>query len=387
MEPSTEQDLPPGSLGWPLLGESIEFFSDTQAFHKERYKMYGPVYKTNFLFTNIACIHDKDEIKRLLQGEGKLTEPHNFPHMRRLLGSRSLLWMTGRQHQQNRRILSLAFNREAISYYMPTLEEVAERRMSNWAKEDKVGAVLEFKDLAFDVATIVLISDMPEETFRAFRNDYDIMIKGMAWFPLEVPGTRFWKALQAHRRIRERISVYVREAMKAASEGKRRSGLPTALDLMVDATDEEGNKVSEEELIDQCILQLLAGHETTGSTMARILQALQQHPEVLQKLRQEQEQVVANFGDTFTPDVLDAMPYAEAVMKETMRVWPTVPQVTRKAIVDLEVKGCRIPKGWHLVFMLDSSIKNIDEFNDDRAVFRPERGRAAHLPGNGSGQG
>jgi cytochrome P450 len=66
--------------------------------------------------------------------------------------------------------------------------------------------------------------------------------------------------------------------------------------------------------------------EDAGNTMARMMQALQNHPQVLQKLRQEQEEVVAKFGDTFTPDVLDAMPYAEAVMKETMRVWPTVPQ-------------------------------------------------------------
>jgi cytochrome P450 len=54
-----------------------------------------------------------------------------------------------------------AFNREAIAYYMPSLEEVAERRLSRWAQQPRVAALTEFKDLAFDVATIVLISDMP----------------------------------------------------------------------------------------------------------------------------------------------------------------------------------------------------------------------------------
>jgi cytochrome P450 len=64
-----------------------------------------------------ACINDKEDIKTLLQGEGKLTEPHNFPHMQRLLGERSLLWMTGRAHQQKRRILSLVFR----SLFFPPL--------------------------------------------------------------------------------------------------------------------------------------------------------------------------------------------------------------------------------------------------------------------------
>lgn len=54
-----------------------------------------------------------------------------------------------------------AFDRKAIAYYMPSLEEVAERRLSLWAKEGHVEALRQCKDLAFDVATIVLISDMP----------------------------------------------------------------------------------------------------------------------------------------------------------------------------------------------------------------------------------
>jgi hypothetical protein len=74
---------------------------------------------------------------------------------------------------------------------------------------------------------------------KAFRNDYDVMVQGLRWFPLPVPGTAYWNALRAHDRIRDRVSVYVREALEAAAQGKRRSGLPSALDLMVNATDED----------------------------------------------------------------------------------------------------------------------------------------------------
>lgn len=77
------------------------------------------------------------------------------------------------------------------------------------------------------------------------------------------------------------------------------------------------------------------GSTWAGNTMARMLQALEKHPAVLQKLKQEQEAVVAKFGDKFTPDVLDAMPYADAVIKEVMRVWPTVPQGVPRVITHL----------------------------------------------------
>lgn len=81
------------------------------------------------------------------------------------------------------------------------------------------------------------------------------------------------------------------------------------------------------------------GFTWTGNTMARMLQALEKHPAVLQKLQQEQEAVVAKFGDNFTPDVLDAMPYADAVIKEVMRVWPTVPQGAA-SVASLSPRDC-----------------------------------------------
>lgn len=105
------------------------------------------------------------------------------------------------------------------------------------------------------------------------------------------------------------------------------------------------------------LTQLFAGHETTGTTAARLLKVLAARPDVLDALRAEQAAAVAAHGHALTPTALAAMPYADAVVREVMRAWPVVNGVFRRALVDLEVSRRRVPAGWAVLLMISGPTK------------------------------
>jgi cytochrome P450 len=145
------------------------------------------------------------------------------------------------------------------------------------------------------------------------------------------------------------------------------------MQLSINATDDEGRHATLEELTDQCLTQLFAGHETTGVSMARMLCNLPKFPAVLDKLRQEQARLRQKHGDAITGAMLDEMRYADCVLKEQLRMYPVVPAVWRRTLTDIEVGGKRIPKGWRVQLMLQSSIASIKEFEETKGQFNPDR--------------
>jgi cytochrome P450 len=306
-------------------------------------------------------VADAAQVRRLLlgeQGARPITATDWTPAVRALLGENSLLMKTGAPHAQSRRILSSAFTTAAVESYLPLVVDATARALAGWADActpsstspttgRSVRGLAVGKDLAFEVAARALIAgDMDPATMVAFREDFDAFTVGFFGIPVAIPGNAFWRALRARERVLARIdklidAEYDAIAAEAAGAAPLRGGTPTALRLLVTATDPEtGAAASRDELRDQVALSLFAGHETTGTTIARMLAYLtaDRHPAVLAKLRAEQEAVVAKHGPELTPAACAAMPYADATVKELFRLFPIVSGVFRRALVDLDVR-------------------------------------------------
>ncbi len=121
-----------------------------------------------------------------------------------------------------------------------------------------------------------------------------------------------------------------------------------ALGLLIQAQDESGNSLSLEELKDQILLLLFAGHETLTSALASFCLLTAQHPEVIERLRAEQQQL--SLTSPLTLDTLKQMSYLEQVIKEVMRLVPPVGGGFRKVIKSFEFGGYRIPQGWTIQY-------------------------------------
>ena len=126
------------------------------------------------------------------------------------------------------------------------------------------------------------------------------------------------------------------------------------------------------------ITQLFAGHETTGTTIARLLRELDSRPELVRELREEQERCVAEHGAALTPEAMASMRLADATVAEALRTWPIVNGVFRAALRDLEVRTAeggrfRVPEGWRLLLMISSTTRESVPSPADFGNFDPWR--------------
>ena len=114
---------------------------------------------------------------------------------------------------------------------------------------------------------------------------------------------------------------------------------------------------------DVCITFMFAGHDTTASTIMVLLKELPGADGAIEKLREEQQAVVAEHGEALTEAALKAMPYAEAVIREAMRHTPIVGAIPREALQDFELGGYTIRKVGDFAFQFKN--KTLCTFSAD----------------------
>jgi cytochrome P450 len=146
-------------------------------------------------------------------------------------------------------------------------------------------------------------------------------------------------------------------AAAANASGSKRTDI---LSLLLSAVDEEGQPMSDQELRDELITLLLAGHETTATALAWAIEMIVRRPEVQSRI---QEEIAANPGE---------MPYLDATIKEVLRMRPLTPLVARRVAAPVMLRDYEIPAGTYVVIAVPN-VHNHPDFWEDPVEFRPER--------------
>ncbi|KAI1810819.1 cytochrome P450 [Poronia punctata] len=146
---------------------------------------------------------------------------------------------------------------------------------------------------------------------------------------------------------------------------------------------------SDEQLKDQLLTFLAAGHETTSSALSWACYLLSKHPEYQEKLREEISQALpaddSQIDKTDLSTILEPLPYLNGIMNETLRLYPTVPLTLRTAIRDTVIAGQLIPKGVTLVLSMWQMNRSPEVWGADADEFRPERWITAGKPNSNGG--
>lgn len=154
--------------------------------------------------------------------------------------------------------------------------------------------------------------------------------------------------------------------------------------LLVAARDGD-DQLSDDEVREQILIFLLAGHETTSMSLTFAFHLLGRHPDIQQRVRDEVEQVVGDEKPT-AAQLIGQLPYTTAVLKETMRMYPAAPITGRRALEDTTIGGFDIPAGSDVVLSVWSIHHRADlwsepdQFTPERFLGNPELGRYDWLP-------
>ncbi|NXV26852.1 CP4V2 protein, partial [Rissa tridactyla] len=153
------------------------------------------------------------------------------------------------------------------------------------------------------------------------------------------------------------------------------------LDMMLNATDDEGNKLSYRDIREEVDTFMFEGHDTTAAAMNWVLYLLGHNPEAQKKVHRELDEVFGNTERPVTVDDLKKLQYLECVIKEALRLFPSVPLFARTLREDCCIRGYQVPKGANVI-VITYALHRDPEIFPDPDEFRPER----FLPENCKGR-
>jgi retinoid hydroxylase len=362
------QPLLPGNLGLPLIGETIDFFTDRQ-FARKRHDRYGPVFKTSILGQPTIFLQGAEGNRFILSHENEYFRISWPPSVKALLGQLSLALQTGHEHTSRRKLLAQAFQPRALSGYVEAMQVITDRYCDRWLQMGQLTWYPEIRNYTLDVACKLFIGlDHGAET--PLGHDYETWSAGLFSIPVNLPFTPFGKAFQSRTQLLAAIETLIRSRQAQP----QLSPTTDALDLMLTAEDDDGQQLSIDELKDQVLVLLFAGHETLTSGIASLCLLLAQNPAVLAQARAEQ----APFQSSpLTFETLKQMPYLDQILKEVLRVVPPVGGGFREVIQTCEYEGYTIPQGWQALYQINNTHQDPaiyadpDRFDPDR--FSPDR--------------
>src|SRR4028118_371155 len=125
--------LPPGSLGLPVVGDTLNFLQDSQ-FAKKRYQQYGPIFKSSIFGQPTVFMRGQEANLFVLTNENQNFVATFPPSMKALLGPLSLALQTGANHQNRRKLLFQAFGPRALVGYIGAMEDITKRYLEKWEK-------------------------------------------------------------------------------------------------------------------------------------------------------------------------------------------------------------------------------------------------------------
>ncbi|WP_114993176.1 cytochrome P450 [Synechococcus sp. UW179A] len=339
------------------LRETLEFFNDP-GFASKRFAAHGDVFETRLLAQRIVFIQGERAISDLLK-QGAALEGWWPESVRQLLGSRSLANRSGPAHKARRRVVGQLFSSGALCRYTPSIQALIEQLIFELQESHTPQPLAaQMRRFAFAViATTVLGLDASDRD--ALFTDFEIWTQALFSIPLAIPGSPFTRALAARERLLARLKLVLQRS--DSNQG--------GLDLLSGGLDEDDIPLDDDDLVEQLLLLLFAGYETTASSLSCLFRALLLNPDVERWLLPELLKSPWPFQASHRSPRLDA------TVLEVMRLTPPVGGFFRRNLQPIRLADVEVPKDRVIQVVLGSVNP---EQASDIAAFRPQR----HLDGS-----
>jgi cytochrome P450 len=333
---------------------------------------HGDVVRVAIGPVRMALLSHPDLVEEVLVTQNRLFIKDRFLRVLRPVLGDGLLMSEGDFWRRQRRLAQPAFHRERIAAYGGIMVDHAARLASQWrdgevrdVHKDMMRLTLEIVAEALFGAQVGQHADDVAESIEA--------VLAVVSDPLEL-FMPFLRRLPTPKRRRFQRAVTKLDAIiYGVVEQRRTSGAPETGDLLsmlLHAQDEDGSRMSNKQLRDECMTLFLAGHETTAINLSWTWVLLSQHPHVEAKLARELRDVLGDRRPTFAD--LPNLRYSSQVIAEALRLYPPAWSMGREAREDVELGGYRVPRGGQ-VWFCPWAIQRDARWFDDPDAFRPER--------------
>ncbi|MFC5178066.1 cytochrome P450 [Nocardioides taihuensis] len=358
--------LPPGPH-WPAIVQSAALMRLRHSFVPWLHRRYGDVFTIHLIPEGrpLVLFTRPEHAREIFAGDPE------FFHAGKgngilgpVMGEHSLLLQDGAEHQRARKLLMPAFNGAALRSYEGLVAEVARAEVDRWRDGEEFRALQRMNALTLEVILRVVFGVTDEARLAALRPRVTATVEispaillGWGWPRLQRFGP--WKRTVENQRELDRlIYAEIAERRTAPDLAQRTDVLSRLIRTPGDA---EHEPLRDEELRDQLVTLLLAGHETTASALAWALHEIGRDPG-----QRRRALAAADAGDA------DGDAWLEAVLKESMRLHPIIPMVVRTLMRPTTVGGWDLPAGVTVAPSILLSHAREENF-PQAGAFRPER--------------
>ena len=349
--------------------------SDRLGFMQQVAREHGDLARIDVVRTSLFLATHPDFVKDVLVTNNRLFgRGRGHLRMKLLLGD-GLLTTDGDQHRRQRRLVQPAFHRQRVESYGDTMAERAEELSRRWRDGETVEVLSEMMGLTLVIVANTLfgatVDDEVQEIGSALTAVFEMF--GFALMPFSelfdrvpIPTT-----LRLHR-ARARLDATIYRIIAERRQSGRDHGDLLSMLLMAQDTgdDGDGGSMTDVQLRDEATTLFVAGHETTSNALTWTWYALSENPDAERAMHAEVDAVLG--GRRPTAADLPRLPYTRAVLAESMRLYPPVWGMGRRALVDHTLGGYGIPRG-SLVVVSPFITQRDARFFPEPQRFLPER--------------
>jgi cytochrome P450 len=371
--PRSYRSLPkPREIPW--VGSVHRRFRSPLAFFLELRQEFGAVARFRIFNERFLLLNDP-----ALVGEVLVTKQDSFRKGRALEGARdflgdSLLVSEGSEHVRQRRLIQPAFHRGRIAGYAQVMAEKAAQWRDARRAGEEIDVAKEMNHLTLDVVGETLFGSQVGGQAHEIAESLSEIVDNFGRMLL--PFWRLWRRIPTAQnrrlaRAQKKLDATILGLIAQRRAENRDTGDLLSMLLAAEDADHPDKRLTDREIRDQALTLFLAGHETTANALAWTWHMLAHHEPERLRMKAELDQVL---GDGRLPGLEDMgrLPYTTAVISESMRLYPPVWVIGRRAIDDVVIGDYEVPRRT-IVIMSQYVIHRDERFWPDAEVFRPER--------------
>lgn len=357
----------------PLVGNLFAFRRNPLEFLLSMRRAHGDVVEVALGPLKVILLSHPDLVEDILVTRAKLWKKDRFlrTNLRPLLGD-GLLSSEGDFWRKQRRLAQPAFHRDRIAAYADIMVGHASRLARVWQDGEVRDVHKDMMRLTLDIVAETLFGANVADHAEAVGDALEAVL-AMVSDPLSLLIPRLKHFPTPKRRRFDRSVPKLDAIIYGVIEERRKAGAgPTSdlLSMLLEAQDEDGSRMTDAQLRDECLTLFLAGHETTAINLSWTWLLLSRHPEAKVKLTAELDAVLGDRPATFAD--VPSLRFTSQVIAESLRLYPPAWSLGREACEDVDVGGYRVRRG-HQVWFCPWAIHRDPRWFEAPDAFRPER--------------
>ncbi|NEQ70122.1 MAG: cytochrome P450 [Symploca sp. SIO2D2] len=368
----------PDSPQTPTWLQKIQYIIDPLGYLESNYQRYGDIFNAPIIGNHkrLLLVSDPKGLQQLFTRDGKEFYSPSNGLLQVLAGDNSIFCLEGDRHQRERKLLMPPFHGDKMRAYGQTICQLTEQVFNSLTPGTTFSARSVVQEISIEIILKVIfgiyenvrfhkLKQLITEFMDAFTSP---LISGLLFFPFLRKDLGAWSPWGYFQRLQQEI-----DQLLYAEISDRRlqyDSTPTdILTLLLSALDENGQGMSDQQLHDELISLLIAGHETTATAISWALYWIHKYPEVNEKLLQELD----TLGDSPEAMNIFKLPYLTAVCNESLRIYPvailTAPREVKEPV---ELMGYHVDPGTRVYGCIYSTHHREDLYPQPKR-FKPER--------------